>query len=1561
MKLTLVWISTLAGIISMAAQAQPTDPSVWDISGAGDSTIQGFATQISVNLGQTVHFKINTDATAYHLDIYRLGYYGGSGASLIAGNVKPTANLPQTQPACLTDATTGLVDCGNWAESASWTVPATQKSGIFFAKVIRDANPSSASHIYFVVRNDGSFSDIIFQTSDTTWQAYNEYGGNSLYTGGPGTTPNRAYKVSYNRPFTTRSTSPEDFLFNAEYPMIRFLEANGYDVTYTTGADVDSNGALLKNHKLYLSVGHDEYWSAAQRANVQAARDAGVNLAFFSGNEMFWKTRWENAISTDATTHRTLVCYKETHNSAVIDPADPPIWTGTWRDPRFSPPADGGQPENALSGTIFMVNSGGSGLAITVPAEDGKMRFWRNTSIANLAAGTSATLTAGTLQYEWDEDLDNGFRPSGLMHLSTTSASNVVVLADYGHTFTSGSATHNTTLYRAASGAWVFAAGTVQWVWGLDSTHDRAALGGAADSRMQQGVVNLFADMGVQPTTLQTGLLPATKSTDLTKPTSVITSPANGGTVPIYTSVTVNGTASDNGGAVALVEVSIDGGATWHPATGRASWSFTFNSGAAGSNITVQSRATDDSGNVQSVPASVTVTVNGYAPCPCSIWSPSATPSVPSETDSGALELGVKFQSDLTGYVSGIRFYKGSTNTGIHTGHLWSGSGALLGSVTFSNETASGWQQANFTTPIAIAAGSTYVVSYYAPAGHYSTDGAYFSQAGANSGMLHALANGVSGPNGVYLYGSSAFPNQSFNATNYWVDLVFTTPPPNSPPLMVGVTVNPSPTSATISWVTDTASTTRVDYGTSPTALNLSVSSATPVTTHSVTLTGLVSGVTYYYRVTSTNANGSSSVPPTGSTAASFTTPKFSIWFPSATPARIDDNDTGAVEVGMKFRSDTAGYITGVRFYKSPANTGTHVGHLWTRSGALLATATFTNETASGWQEASFPAAVAIAANKTYVVSYYAPAGHYSLTDAGFSTAGADNPPLHALANGVDGPNGLYIYGPSAFPTSSYNSTNYWVDVTYNTFGPPAGPAPVISDVGVTATPISATVTWTTDTAADSQVDYGTSASALNLSVNNISQTTAHSLTLPGLDRGVTYYYRVTSANTNGTPSWPAVGNAPDSFTTPVNQVCPCAIWDPSATPPVIDGRDPNAIELGVKFRSDVSGYVTGVRFYKAAANTGTHLGHLWTSTGTLLAEVTFTNESASGWQQANFAMPIAISAATTYVISYYAPAGHYSLTDAAFSTSGSDNPPLHALANGVDGPNGLYLYGASAFPTQSYNAANYWVDLVMATTPPLGYAPPVISTVAVSSSLNAATITWTSDVQSNSRVDYGTSPSTLNLSVTSPTLVTAHSLALTGLTAGTTYYYRVTSNDFAGSTTSPVSGNSPASFITPASQACPCSVWPSTAAPVTVDDNDPAAVELGMKFRSDVAGNVTAIRFYKAPTNTGIHTGHLWTSTGTLLATVTFTNESASGWQQASLSSPVAISANTTYVVSYYAPAGHYSGDGSGFTAAVDNPPLHALADGADGPNGLYLYGPGGFPTASFAASNYWVDIVFQ
>src|SRR5262249_22016974 len=156
--------------------------------------------------------------------------------------------------------------------------------------------------------------------------------------------------------------------------------------------------------------------------------------------------------------------------------------------------------------------------------------------------------------------------------------------------------------------------------------------------------------------------------------------------------VTITGTASDTGGVVGGVEVSVDGGTTWHPATGRGSWTFLWTVNGSGQ-VTIKSRAVDDSGNLETPGAGVTVTVSGAGgACPCTIWPASPTPAVASAPDNASVNVGVKFRSDQNGFITGIRFYKGAANIGTHVGRLWTAGGTQLASATFTNETASGWQ-----------------------------------------------------------------------------------------------------------------------------------------------------------------------------------------------------------------------------------------------------------------------------------------------------------------------------------------------------------------------------------------------------------------------------------------------------------------------------------------------------------------------------------------------------------------------------------------------------------------------------------------------------------------------------------------------------------------------------------------------------------------------------------------------------------------------------------------------------------------------------------------------------
>jgi hypothetical protein len=194
------------------------------------------------------------------------------------------------------------------------------------------------------------------------------------------------------------------------------------------------------------------------------------------------------------------------------------------------------------------------------------------------------------------------------------------------------------------------------------------------------------------------------------------------------------------------------------------------------------------------------------------------------------------------------------------------------------------------------------------------------------------------------------------------------------------------------------------------------------------------------------------------------------------------------------------------------------------------------------------------------------------------------------------------------------------------------------------------------------------------------------------LAKGATYTVTLSGAkdasgNVMAPVSW--------SFTTAA-PIIGATIWDNSATPAVSAYDDTRAVEVGVKFRASIDGFITGIRFYKGAGNTGSHVGHLWDAAGNLLATVTFASESATGWQQATFATPVAVTAGQTYVASYYAPVGRYSVSAGYFSASGTTTGPLTALASGVAGGNGVFIYGAGGgFPTSTYKGTNYWVDVL--------------------------------------------------------------------------------------------------------------------------------------------------------------------------------------------------------------------------------------------------------------------------
>lgn len=1730
--------------IVLENQKAGTPQSVWQIDPGQDSTlIQGFTTEISTNLGGQVDFKINnhTGNPNYQINIYRLGYYNGDGARLIT-TIQHQAATSVIQPNPLTDPSTGLVDAGNWSVTDSWSVPSDLVSGVYIANVV---DGTQVFQIPFVIRDDSSHSDIVFQTDDQTWQAYNGWGGADVYGGnGPGY-GGAAYAVSYNRPITTRDGSgggeagtSNDMVFGAEYPAIQWLEQNGYDVSYISGIDAATNGALLLNHRVYMEAGHDEYWTNSQVANVQAAAHAGVNLVFLSGNEIYWQTRLAPSIDGSDTANRTLITYKDTHANAVIDPTG--TATGSYLDARFASSGGmSGVPSNALTGTLFQVDSERADI-INIPYDMTQLRFWRGTAVANTAPGQTASLVPNLLGYEWDSSPDNGFRPAGLISLSSTTLQVSTDLLDYGNTTGNGTATHNLVEYRdPVSGALIFGAGTVFWSWGLSTDHDQV-LGppNPVDPNVQQATVNLLADMGVQPETLQASLIIATQSTDHTAPTAAITGMSTS-TVLEGQTVTVTGTASDVGGVIGGVEVSTDSGSTWHPATavvGKANttWSYTFKAGASGV-VNIEARAVDDSLNLGAPGAGVPLTITPSSNL--TIFSPTDVPTVLVNNDPESVELGVKFVSASSGEITGIRFYKSAQNTGTHTGSLWTSTGTLLASATFTSETASGWQQVNFATPVRITAGVTYVASYHTDVGAYSSTDFYFDNQGTTNGSLTATGSGL---NGVYAYGTGPlFPNEVSIAKgdNYWVDVVFDNTSQQPQANDDGGFVVTEDGALSISAATLLAN------DTDPAGLALSVtgvsggvhgSASYDPGTQTVTFmptAGYTGPATFTYTISDTQGGtGSGQV----SVKVNYPVSAQSLFGTTDAPTVVTVNDPSAVELGVKFTTSANGLITGLRFYKGPQNTGTHIADIWSSTGTLLATATFTNETASGWQQVSFSNPVFVTAGTTYIASYHSD-GNYS-ADLNYFANPLTNGQLTAPAD-----SGVYAYGNgSTFPTSSYKSSNYWVDVVFD--GAPLQPPIANNDSGLSAAQngtltIAAATLLANDTdpnglalsissvgnASNGAVSYdantqtvsfvptagylgpasfsytitdgqaGTSTASVSLNVvppppvavadggfianengtlsisaatllANDTDPNGLALSLTGVSNPAhgTVSFDVNTGTVTFTPANGYTGTATFTYSIAdthggtasgnvaliVNDPLSQSLFSLTSTPGTVTSIDPGSVELGVKFTAAADGTISGIRFYKGPENTATHVADLWSSTGTLLATATFTNETASGWQQVNFSTPVTITAGTTYIASYHT-SGSYSADANYFATSLTEGQ-LSTPANA-----GVYAYGpGSVFPTSTINGTNYWVDVVyngpslqtpvanndsgfsvaengtlslpasavlandtgpsglplsvvsvgnpghgtvsynaatqtITFVPTTGYAGPATFTYTISDGQSggtasadvALTVSPLAPVAKNDDGFVVTENNPLSISAsallandTDPSGLPLSLVNVSNSTNGTAVYDSNTGTitftptagytgtaSFAYSVTDANGGVASASASLLVNDPTIASLFDPASTPGIVTVNDPNPVELGFKFVASSDGQITGLRFYKSEDNTGEHVADIWSSTGTLLASQTFTNETASGWQQVNFTTPVTVTAGTTYVASYHT-NGDYSADPDYFATSHTNGPLTAPSSSSSGGNGVYAYGSSSlFPTNNYNSTSYGVDVLFR
>ena len=475
MSPTLVSGSTTVGLNPIQVENQKTGTIAWTLTNpARHHEIEGYASSASVNRGESIRLYVHTEAPSYHVTVYRMGWYNGLGAREMLPAQKRAG---QRQPAPYRDPATRLVEC-RWENPIILAIPSQEQSatewtsGYYLAKLTAEPT-GEESYILFVVRDDQRPSTYLAQSSVTTFQAYNNWGGASLYD--YNSPQGRAVAVSFNRPYAG-SPDPDSadaagagpFLRGWEYNMVRWLERSGYDVSYTTNVDVHERGEVLQSHRAFLSVGHDEYWTWDMRRHVEEARDHGIHLGFFSANTCYWQVRLEPSRHTGER-DRTLVAYKERapwHDPVLLDrdPTNDYLATTKWR----SAPVN--QPEAALVGGMYLEGS---------PMVDGDLVIESppNWVVQGTTLERGAHLP-GLLGYEVD-----GF--------DETSPANTVVVARSPV----GSRYAASTIYTAPSGAMVFNAGSMQWIWGLDdynapfTKHPRVNL---AIQHMTQNILDRF-------------------------------------------------------------------------------------------------------------------------------------------------------------------------------------------------------------------------------------------------------------------------------------------------------------------------------------------------------------------------------------------------------------------------------------------------------------------------------------------------------------------------------------------------------------------------------------------------------------------------------------------------------------------------------------------------------------------------------------------------------------------------------------------------------------------------------------------------------------------------------------------------------------------------------------------------------------------------------------------------------------------------------------------------------------------------------------------------------------
>lgn len=471
--------------------------------------------------GETARFSVDCNS-AFNITIHRLGHYGGNGARLVQ---TAYAGTPATQPAPVAiTGGNGAVTCAAWEQNAQWTVPGDALPGWYMA-TFRRTSDSQHGYALFLVSDAGAKRPTLIVTGDATWHAaYNGFGGNNVYGASVsiGSAGARAFCSTYDKPVLTHAHVPQTHFFNNSYPYLAWSERMGYDAGVATIEQIKDDPTILDGRDLIVWVGHNEYIPQQVMTKTKTLLTAGQHMLNIAGNDFFWRVKFTNGAFSSTTNGRVMWCKKDTLSGPSSGPDATPShvagqpfttaadWTGTWQDTRWTLR----EPSEDFFGDQFIAN-GVRADAVKVPASMKNNPAWRNCpGILALQTGQEYTFAAGTLGMEWDRPMMANPNVEQYLFSSTEIdlVSNAADANGESYSATSNDTIHGFAMVKKGEG-YVANFNSDQWAWALSQRHLRG--NAAPDNNAMQMMLNVIADLGVQPTSA------SVTAAGLTVPTAV--------------------------------------------------------------------------------------------------------------------------------------------------------------------------------------------------------------------------------------------------------------------------------------------------------------------------------------------------------------------------------------------------------------------------------------------------------------------------------------------------------------------------------------------------------------------------------------------------------------------------------------------------------------------------------------------------------------------------------------------------------------------------------------------------------------------------------------------------------------------------------------------------------------------------------------------------------------------------------------------------------------------------------------------------------------------------------